>query len=134
MISKMKMPRRLLTALAALLLGVVMTVGVPPTNAYAASGTITGSVDCFYGNGQEVGVWVNATNGTDGWATLTPGSYGETYYSYTLSQSSTYTLHVGCSGTPQNWGATMYTPVVNGNHYTWVCSYTPSMGFFCAMS
>ncbi len=124
--------QRLAAAAFALLTFVGITLIAAPS-AYAASGTISGTVECFYGNNAEVGVWVNASSGTDGWATKSPNGTGISY-SYTLSQSSSYRLHVGCGGTPQNWGATMYTPWVNGQTYDWVCSYSPSFGFFCAES
>lgn len=126
--------KKQLSAVAAVLLMCIGVVGLTAPSASAASGTISGTVQCFYGNNAEVGVWVNASSGRDGWATIWPDGNGGMNYSYTLSQASTYRLHVGCSGTPQNWGATMYSPWVNGQYYDWVCSYSTSMGFFCAMS
>ena len=118
---------------AALLMLFGVAVAASPS-ASAATGTISGSVQCFYGNNNVVGVWVDATNGKDGWASISNNGYGDKNYSYKLSQGSTYKLHVGCSGTPSNWGSTMKTPVVNGNSYDWVCSYTTARGYFCAMS
>jgi len=129
MVSRM-MRKRLALIAAFLLVWLGVTCVTVPT-ASAASGTISGTIDCFYGNNDLVGVWVNATSGADDWATISGDGRS---YSYTLSQTSTYKLHVGCSGTPSNWGATMYTPVVNGQYYNWVCSYSTSMGFYCAAS
>lgn len=131
MIKKVK---RQLSMLGVVLLTTFGMAFAAAPSASAASGTISGSVQCFYGNNAVVGVWVDATSGKDGWASISNNGYGGKNYSYTLSQGSTYKLHVGCSGTPSNWGATMKTPVVNGNYYDWVCSYTTSMGYFCAMS
>ena len=107
---------------------------VAAPSASAASGTITGDVQCFYGNNHVDGVWVDASSGTDGFASLSDDGYGGKYYSYHLSQSSNYTLHVGCGNTSQSWGATFYTPTVSGQSYNWVCSYSISYGHFCAMS
>ena len=129
-----KKVRRQLAMAGVALLAVFGMAFVAVPSASAASGTISGNVQCFYGNNQVVGIWVDAENGTDGWATRWSDGMGGNNYSYTLSQSSKYTLHVGCSGTPSSWGSSMTTPKVNGNYYNWVCSYTTSMGFFCAMS
>ena len=129
-----KTVRRQLAMAGVALLAVFGMAFVAVPSASAASGTISGNVQCFYGNNQVVGIWVDAENGTDGWATRWSDGMGGNNYSYTLSQSSKYTLHVGCSGTPSSWGSSMTTPKVNGNYYNWVCSYTTSMGFFCAMS
>ena len=100
----------------------------------AASGTITGNIQCFYGNNQVVGVLVDAASGADGFASLTNDGMGGKNYSYTLSTPSNYKLYVGCSGTPSSWGSSMQSPWVSGNSYNWVCSYSSSYGFFCAMS
>lgn len=128
-----KMRRQLAMASVALLMMLGMATVAAPS-ASAASGTITGNVQCFYGNNHVDGIWVAVNSGTSGFASMTPDGYGGVNYSYTLSQSSNYTLHVGCGNTSQNWGATMYTPNVSGNYYNWVCSYSTSYGYFCAMS
>ncbi len=130
----MKRARRQLTVALAAVLMCFGLVSVTAPSASAASGTISGTVQCFYGNNAEVGVWVNTNNGVDGWASLSDDGNGGKNYSYTLSQPDWYTLHVGCSGTPSSWGATMYTPTVNGNYYNWVCTYSVSLGYRCAMS
>lgn len=129
----MKRFKKRFSATTATLLLLLGTTSIAAPSASAASGTITGTVDCFYGNNNVSGVWVDATNGQDGWATLS-GSGASKSYRYTLSQTSTYKLRVGCGGTPANWGATMHSPLVNGQNYNWVCSYSISYGFFCATS
>lgn len=126
--------RKQLAVAAVALLMCLGTATIAAPSASAASGTISGTVQCFYGNNAEVGVWVNANSGTDGWASMWPDGNGGMNYSYNLSQSSNYTLHVGCSGTPGSWGATMYTSNVGGQYYNWVCSYSISYGYFCATS
>ena len=123
--------KQLSTAAAVLLMSLGMT-GVATPNASAASGTITGTIDCFYGNNNVSGVWVNATSGNDGFASLS-GTGSHKSYSYNLSQSSSYVLNVGCGGTPAVWGNTFYSPQVNGQSYSWVCSVTGGQRV-CALS
>lgn len=126
--------KKQLSVAATVLLMCFSVVAFTAPSASAASGTISGDVQCFYGNNAVVGLWVDAFSGTDGFASLSPDGNGGMRYSYTLSQSSTYQLHVGCSGTSSSWGSSMQTPYVNGQYYDWVCSYTISQGYFCAMS
>jgi len=79
--------------------------------AFALSGSINGNLVCSYSTYNNItGVWVNALNGTDGWASwYATNSYGDAYWSYNLSQSTTsYTLAIGCGGTTQNWAQTFY--------------------------
>lgn len=126
-----KRVRRLLGAAAAALLLSFGMVFVATPSASAASGTISGDVQCFFGDNFVAGIWVDADYGTDGWATTSSDGMGGKYYSYHLSNPSGYILHVGC-GT--NWVATMYTPHVDDSYYDWVCSYSTSYGFYCAES
>ena len=121
--------RRRFTASVIAFLAIVGSMFVTPSTASAASGTITGSIQCAWGNNQVVGVWVDATNGKDGWASTWDNGYGGRDYSYNLSQSSSYTLHVGCGGTSQSWGSSMKAGPVNGQHYYWYCTYAASTGF-----
>lgn len=105
-------------AVAALTLaGLAMTAA--PAN--AASGTITGSVTCFYGNNNVSGVWVDVTSGKDGWAKL-KGTGDYKTYSYKLSEPSWYQLHVGCGGDPNNWGGSFLAPLIGGQDFDWICS------------
>jgi hypothetical protein len=87
-----------------------------------ASAAGSGDVQCVYGNNQVVGVWVEVSGGTSGWATRWSDGYGGNFYSYSaIGAGKWHRLHVGCSGTPQNWGITFYTPWVTGYH-DWVCT------------
>lgn len=126
--------RRKLAMLATTMLVVCASLVATAPSASAATGTISGSVQCIYGNNAEVGVWVDTNNGTDGYATLTPNGNGGVNYSYTLSGTDWYRLYVGCSGTPSSWGSSIKTVAVYGNYYDWVCSYQTNPGFYCAMS
>ncbi len=82
-------------------------------------------VTCAYPgtNGTTVeGVWVAVSGGTSGWATLNSDGVGGTWVGYpAIEQGYSYSLHIGCGGSPSNWAYTPDTPVVSG--YTdWVCS------------
>jgi len=108
----------------------LLVAGLGTALAAPAEASISGSVDCTYGNNAEVGVWVEAGS-RSGWASLTSNGYGGAYYSYgAISAGTTYRLHVGCGGTPQQWGITFYTPYVSGGYYDWVCT----TGYNCVMS
>ena len=69
----MKRLKKRLSATTATLLLLLGATSIAAPSASAASGTITGTVDCFYGNNNVSGVWVDATNGQDGWAELQLG-------------------------------------------------------------
>jgi hypothetical protein len=122
---------------AAILLSFGLTAVVAPS-AYAVSGRISGSVDCTYGNNAEVGVWVNASSGADGFAHWSANAYGGIDYWYDLSQSTTsYDLHIGCGGNTTTWGTTMYTYPdrwVSGTYYDWVCGWISGHGYGCVSS
>jgi hypothetical protein len=108
--------------LSALFAGLLLLAGASVLSAPAASAAVSGTVTCFYGNNAEVGIWVNAGS-KSGWASRSPNGSGGVNYSYgAISAGTTYRLHVGCGGTPQNWGTTFYTPWVTGGYYDWVCT------------
>ena len=117
-----KKVRRQLAMAGVALLAVFGMAFVAVPSASAASGTISGNVQCFYGNNQVVGIWVDAENGTDGWATRWSDGMGGNNYSYTLSQNtSSYFINVGCGGTPASWGATFRSPTLTGSYYNLYC-------------
>jgi hypothetical protein len=121
------MKRRLASLLSAMILTVGGMLTGAPTPASAAG---SGDVQCVYGNNQVVGIWVEVSGGTSGWATRWNDGYGGNYYSYpAIDQGKTYRLHVGCSGTSQNWGITFYSSWVVG-YYDWICT----TGYGCYMS
>lgn len=99
---------------AALFAGTVLASGMAlvaaPYASASVSGTVTGEVDCVYGNySNVVGIWVDAANGADGWATTSNDGVGGKFFSYTLTaSSSSYSLHIGCGGTKQDWAHTYY--------------------------
>ena len=102
------------TTISAILKGLAVSVGgaiimVSPTFA-AMSGTISGDVFCTYNQYNNiVGVYVDAATGTDGWASWSNNGIGGAHWTRALSQStSSYTLSIGCGGTPQSWAKTFY--------------------------
>lgn len=87
------------------------TTMMTTTTFAAVSGSISGDTYCTYGSyNNTVGVWVDASSGTDGWASwYSIDSAGDAHWSYSLSQStSSYTLHIGCGGTSSHWAHTFY--------------------------
>jgi hypothetical protein len=116
-----KVQRRLTTAMLSLLLALGMTFMVAP-NAQAVSGTISGTVECVYGNNTVNGIHIDVAQGKDGFASWTKTGPASASYSYTLSQNtSSYFINVGCGGSPSNWGATFTSPNVSGSYYNLYC-------------
>lgn len=83
-------------------------VSAPP--AHAATQTISGTITCinfWQQYSQPVGVWVDAARGTDGWASLRSASGANgawtSSFSYSSNDPGTFTLKIGCGGTPQKW-------------------------------
>ena len=68
-----------------------------------------------------VGVWVNVSRGTSGWAgwSTTGVSYSATW-SYN-TQGKPYSLTVGCGGTPAKWASSSSTPVYSTNWVNIMC-------------
>jgi hypothetical protein len=98
-----------LQRLVLLAAGTAFAAGVTAATLPAASASASifgfqasGLVSCANG-WQVVGVWVNA-GGSSGWASLSAvNRYGQRSYSRGIDAHPTYTLNVGCGGTPQNW-------------------------------
>lgn len=100
-----------------------VTMSAPPAFA-SVSGTVTGDVHCVYGNYSNVtGIWVDATNGTDGWATTSNDGTGGKNFSYHLTaSSSSYSLHIGCGGTSSSWKHTYYANGITTQDVTVTCA------------
>lgn len=77
----------------------------------AATGTASaanaGSVTCA-NQSAVVGVWVNVSGGVSGWASRSGSGYQQ-YWSYN-TQGKSYSLTVGCGGTPSKWASSTSTP------------------------
>jgi hypothetical protein len=105
-------------ALAALTLALA-----PP--AHAGSG-INGNVDCNRGGSvtKPVGTWVDFDDQKGSWATIwsngPTAKFAQIAYSAPgKTQVGTFHLHIGCGGTPQNWGTTVYVDKPPGN-FGWI--------------
>jgi hypothetical protein len=83
---------------------------------------VSGSVVCLSENAVE-GIWVSASSGTSGWATLSAASGTESAVSwtYTLSSNTSYYIHVGCGGSPQNWAVNTYSATGTGGKPGLIC-------------
>jgi hypothetical protein len=80
---------------------------------------VSGEVNCSSG-AAAVGVWVQATSGS-GWASLTDAGA----YDFTLPESESYSLHVGCGGTSASWKIAVYSPYVSGTANSFDCHDVP---------
>jgi hypothetical protein len=103
-------------------------ISVTASKAYASTG-ISGQVQCVDELAVE-GVWIQASSGGSGWATLRnveESGYTKNF-SYSLPYGGAWTVHVGCGGSTSDW---KYKP--NGNSTTratyqsWLCI-TPDDG------
>lgn len=127
--------RRVARSMRVALPGVLLIAGGAITMASPAQAamTVSGTVQCLDGLPVE-GVWIAASGGS-GFASWTPQSgYPSVARFSRAGISGSWTVHVGCGGSPSNW---KYSP--NGNSTTtssvayWSC-YTPDMSrqvLFC---
>lgn len=102
------------------LLGTTTLAAAMP--AQAAGRTVSGSVTCVTGRAVE-GVFVHANSGGGGWATLSAPSGSSSYvsWSYSIPNSGSYYVNVGCGGTPSNWASSNYSNNYSGNSSGLVC-------------
>ena len=77
-----------------------------------------GTVNCMNGS-TVVGMWVQVSGGTSGWAARS-GSGSAQNWSFN-TQGKSYRVHVGCGGTPQAWASNVKS----------VYSATASRSFTC---
>ena len=107
-----------------LAIGLLGAVGVPNLVGDAPAGastTVSGQVACASSDVE--GIWVAATSGPAGWATLShpSGSTISQSWRYTLGSGNSYILHVGCGGSPNNWTMTVYSLKLTGSGHTLTC-------------
>jgi hypothetical protein len=95
--------RRLASAVAV----AVATAGLVATGAGAANAANSGYAMCM-NQANVVGVWVNVSGGRSGWASRSGYGYQQRW-SYD-TQGRSYSLTVGCGGSPSNWAASTSTP------------------------
>ena len=93
----------------------------PPSSSKApAPYQISGTISCLSGQSVE-GVWVQAAQGSgySPWQGTGDGSTAR--YWYTLPSETSFSLHVGCGGTPDTWGISVSTPLVPGPVADFMC-------------
>jgi hypothetical protein len=95
-----------------------------PTTATPTTFFVTGQVTCESGQSVE-GVWVSAAAGSAyaSWQALGNGSTSDWWF--TLPQEESYSLHVGCGGSPPSWAVATYTATVSGPHNSFNCQDSP---------
>lgn len=91
----------------AVLLGGLLIAASMTCNAPVAHAANSGTVMCA-NQDPVVGVWVQVSGGTSGWAARSGSGYSQKW-SYN-TQGKSYQLHVGCGGTPQKWASNLKTP------------------------
>jgi hypothetical protein len=122
----------MLKTLALAVLPLVTGGFVLASPAHAGSG-INGNVNCVQGTSvtKTVGVWIdyddqNGIYQKGRWATIwsngPTATFAQIAYSAPVT-ALTFHLHIGCGGTPQNWGTTVFVDKPPGNfgwiHATW---------------
>ena len=81
---------------------------------------ISGAVTCTSGHAV-VGVWVAAAQGA-GYSPWRGQGNGETAtYWYTLPKKESWSLHVGCGGSPSSWGVATYSVTVSSANVNFAC-------------
>jgi hypothetical protein len=121
--------RRLMLAAVPALVATAIGFAAP---AHAMADTIGGTVGCHHGNddgSKPVGIWVDYRDGQGnekkgGWATLFPTGVewpaGVSFdYNGPHVGIKMFHLHIGCGGTPQKWGTTVYIDKPPGE-YEWI--------------
>lgn len=120
------MMRRLAAAAASAALIAGLGALDPAVASAAETGpvTIAGKVGCLNSYSPD-GIWVIADNGGSGFATMSfdlNDGFAYTHYTYVLPAGGSYSLNVGCGGSPQNWGMTAHTPTVAGTENSFKCN------------
>ena len=96
----------------------------PPAPPPSGPFKISGSVSCISGNGVE-GVWVAAGSGA-GWSPWQGQGNGATAtFWYTLPKKESYSLHVGCGGSPSSWKVATYSVTVSTAVNNFACDDVP---------
>lgn len=124
MYSRRRVGTLLISSMA--VLGLTSALAAAPAG---ASTGVSGSVSCVSGNNVE-GIWVSASSGTSGWATMNVPGNTSSYVSwhYTLTSGNSYFVHVGCGGSTNNWAVNTYSGTKSGNSNGLLCYDTPADG------
>jgi hypothetical protein len=112
--------RRLMLALLAS--ATVITGIAISAPAASASLNVSGHVECL--SMPVEGVWIAANSGGSGWASWSraPSDPEEASFSYNLPNGGSFSVHVGCGGSPQNWAVATYSyNSVSGSGHNFYC-------------
>jgi hypothetical protein len=124
--TRVKVRRRLASTVAV----AVATAGLMTAGAGAANAANSGYATCM-NQANVVGVWVNVSGGRSGWASRSGYGYQQRW-SYD-TQGRSYSLTVGCGGSPSNWAASTSTPYYNSTWSSVSCFPGWSYGFGSTM-
>lgn len=122
-------PKRTAIAVLTALSAVVLSAGAIAVGASTASAStgISGQIQCVDELGIE-GVWIQASNGGSGYASLQDINGYTKNFRYSLPRGGAWTVHVGCGGSTSHW---KYTPDGNTTttrtYQSWLCV-TPDDG------
>jgi hypothetical protein len=123
--------RRMLIAL--------MLLFVPSSALFASPAQASqrdGTVRCYFGDAKNVvGVWVEVSGGGSGWAgwsKLADDSQGASW-SFDVPDGRSYSLHVGCGGTPRRWKSDTWTQYTTAGSADAVCTWSYGRRI-CALS
>ncbi|HJQ07206.1 MAG TPA: hypothetical protein VJ872_17280 [Nocardioides sp.] len=119
-------PSRLRSITLAVVATLALLAGGFTFGAGTASAATSGYAMCA-NQANVVGVWVNVSGGVSGWATRTGSGYSQRWAYNTQGRS--YSLTVGCGGTPQSWAASTSTPYYSTSWSNVTCFPGWSYGF-----
>ena len=108
-------------ATSAIALSTFFGISVTSSPVASAATAVSGEVMCV-SQAPVVGVWIAASNGGSGWAywTASGTNYNARYF-YSLPKGGSYSVHVGCGGTPSRWGADIRSSYRSGSYNSFVC-------------
>ena len=108
-------------ALAAIAAALALTATGLAAYQYAIRVSISGTVECA-SHADIEGVYVLASSGGSNWASWQANIGGwQVRYEYTLPVGGSYSIHVGCGGTPQTYATSDRSPFTSQTIATVVC-------------
>jgi hypothetical protein len=112
------MERAILASIAGAL---VLASGALVTYQYATRVSITGTVECA-SHADIEGIYVLASSGGSNWASWQANIGGwRARFEYTLPNGGSYSIHVGCGGTPQIFATSNRSPLTSSTTVVIVC-------------
>lgn len=119
-VAMQRVGRRVVCGVAGVAAVASLAVAAAP-EAMASTG-VGGSVSCVTGRAVE-GIWVVANSGGSNWARMNVagGTSSAVSWSYTLPNGGSYSLHVGCGGSPSSWASTSTSGNYSGGSGGMLC-------------